>query len=795
MAWTVLPLFLEIFIPLAANAQEPGRAQEGTAPGSQNSSPALSAAATPKYRPAAPGPRLLHFPSDRSLGMLSYRNPDNPFPGGQLDWTGSGWEFLATARGDVAVPEGVLVILFVSREGRRDLSPLARLGPNDLDSVILWQETRDPKNWSYDRVMPHLAHLSGLQCLIVCQRLYTRNDIECLQGLKSLLRLELNGKEFPEGGLALLRGLDSLQAFSCSTRILEAEFDGMAEMPNVEELTLSFFEIHGEAWQNLRRFPKLTHLRLWADSYRPHSFSALAEFPSVKRLYIGGEKALSNSELREIGQLTQLEELDLPTVHNTDDAWTSLVPLQSLRELNAKNARVTDEGLAHLKKIRSLETLVLNGDSLTDEGLRHISELPNLKGLRTYGRFDHPFTDAGLAHLAKVESLEELIIAGAGIGDAGIESLSKLPRLRGLWIHAPGLTDAGLAKLKSVKTLETITIDGPGLREGGEGFTLEGVSKFSGLLNLRELSIRDVRASSDTLELSDLPRLEKLFVGFVKGGSPRDSDLTCLARLPQLREFGYHPLEGVTDAGLVHLKRRSGLTSLSVGGEGITDRGLECIGKSNPLNRLMLRGSFTDAGIKSLEHRESLRSLSVQSSLPLSDEAVRQLRATIPNLYSFNVRGSQVLDPKNSKVPKVGDLAPQFSTKLLDGTPFHLRDERGNVVVLYFWATWCSPCVKSYPSLKSEYERVKKVYPKLTMVGLSLDDDERALRAYVEDKKPPWAQAQLGSTSRIAADYGVTSVPAFFLIDPRGRIRQNPASEGGPLEQEVAKALGEKSTN
>jgi peroxiredoxin len=193
--------------------------------------------------------------------------------------------------------------------------------------------------------------------------------------------------------------------------------------------------------------------------------------------------------------------------------------------------------------------------------------------------------------------------------------------------------------------------------------------------------------------------------------------------------------------------------------------------------------------LKPLEYHESLFYLTAKSSRPLRSEAIRQLRETLPNLRSFSVRGNQVFGVEKSKYPAVGSLAPQFSVQLLDGTRFHLRDERGKAVVLYFWATWCSPCVKAYPELKADYLRTRERYKDFQMIALSLDEDESVLRRYVEEKEPPWLQARIGQNSRLAAAYGVTGVPAYFLIGPDGRILLSPDTEGETLEQEVGRAL------
>lgn len=53
-------------------------------------------------------------------------------------------------------------------------------------------------------------------------------------------------------------------------------------------------------------------------------------------------------------------------------------------------------------------------------------------------------------------------------------------------------------------------------------------------------------------------------------------------------------------------------------------------------------------------------------------------------------------------------LAPDFTVTALDGNQFTLSQQRGKVVGLHFWGTWCTPCVKGFPAMKAIHERVKQ---------------------------------------------------------------------------------------
>lgn len=117
-----------------------------------------------------------------------------------------------------------------------------------------------------------------------------------------------------------------------------------------------------------------------------------------------------------------------------------------------------------------------------------------------------------------------------------------------------------------------------------------------------------------------------------------------------------------------------------------------------------------------------------------------------------------------------------------------LKDLRGKVVVLDFWATWCPPCKAEIPAMKVLYEKYKD--KGLEIIGVSLDQKEAALTDYVKDKGVLWPQV-FGKTSRALADeWGIEGIPAVFIIDRQGRLHSLKAR--GKLDKLVPELLAEK---
>lgn len=106
----------------------------------------------------------------------------------------------------------------------------------------------------------------------------------------------------------------------------------------------------------------------------------------------------------------------------------------------------------------------------------------------------------------------------------------------------------------------------------------------------------------------------------------------------------------------------------------------------------------------------------------------------------------------------------------MDGKQFKLSDLRGKPVLIDFWATWCGPCVAELPTLKRAHQRFAD--QGLVIVSVSLDNQAETARKFASQQGMTWPQlwAQDAFKGELAELYGVSGVPATFLIGPDGKV-------------------------
>lgn len=120
------------------------------------------------------------------------------------------------------------------------------------------------------------------------------------------------------------------------------------------------------------------------------------------------------------------------------------------------------------------------------------------------------------------------------------------------------------------------------------------------------------------------------------------------------------------------------------------------------------------------------------------------------------------------KLAKQPTLLPDVEIQDFSDRPLHLSGFRGRALLLNFWATWCTPCVKEMPSL----DRLQAAMPKdrFLVLPLSIDGPTKPkVEPFYRDQKLKQLGIYFDKGRKAMQALGVTLLPTSILVDPEGR--------------------------
>lgn len=141
-----------------------------------------------------------------------------------------------------------------------------------------------------------------------------------------------------------------------------------------------------------------------------------------------------------------------------------------------------------------------------------------------------------------------------------------------------------------------------------------------------------------------------------------------------------------------------------------------------------------------------------------------------------------------SSLAMAAQVAPDFTLKSTQGSNVRLSEQRGEVILLNFWASWCGPCRQEMPKLVELQQRYSKLG--FTVLGVNVDKDSALAQKLLKDI-PVNFPVLLDNTGDVSARYEVNAMPTTVIIDRDGNMRFRHRGYQPGYEDEYEKQIKE----
>jgi thiol-disulfide isomerase/thioredoxin len=138
--------------------------------------------------------------------------------------------------------------------------------------------------------------------------------------------------------------------------------------------------------------------------------------------------------------------------------------------------------------------------------------------------------------------------------------------------------------------------------------------------------------------------------------------------------------------------------------------------------------------------------------------------------------------------PLVGKVAPEINLDLLAGGKFRLSENRGKIVLLDFWASWCGPCMQTMPLVEAAIQEFDPA--KVRLVSVNLEEPADHIRGVLERHEME-VEVALDIDGVAARKYEANAIPQLVIVDPQGKISRLYIGGGPQVVEQIKAALTE----
>jgi len=135
---------------------------------------------------------------------------------------------------------------------------------------------------------------------------------------------------------------------------------------------------------------------------------------------------------------------------------------------------------------------------------------------------------------------------------------------------------------------------------------------------------------------------------------------------------------------------------------------------------------------------------------------------------------------------ELGKPAPDFTLKSMAGNNLNLAEQRGKIIVINFWASWCGPCRKEMPVLQKFYDKYQDLG--VSVWGVNVEQENQAGRDFLADLHLSFP-IFFDESNTLSANYQVEAMPTTVIIDRDGLVRYAFKGYKSGYEKKYAKAI------
>ena len=115
-----------------------------------------------------------------------------------------------------------------------------------------------------------------------------------------------------------------------------------------------------------------------------------------------------------------------------------------------------------------------------------------------------------------------------------------------------------------------------------------------------------------------------------------------------------------------------------------------------------------------------------------------------------------------------GATAPDFTLKALDGNNLRLAEQRGDIMLINFWASWCGPCIQEMPALDKLAQKYQMMG--VQVWGVNVENDSSAAKAYLSKVQVAFP-ILFDIDNSVSKDYRVEAMPTTVILYKDGKVR------------------------